>query len=88
MNKMEKEKIIINICGRTGRGKSRITYLLKQFLKEKGFEINHNISDDFFTEEDCDNIMSANINDFVEARKDNTLIELNEITLTREYKTI
>jgi len=34
---MEKKDLIITVSGQVASGKSRLTYLLKKFLREQGF---------------------------------------------------
>ena len=37
--KMEKKDLIITVSGQVASGKSRLTYLLKKFLREQGFGV-------------------------------------------------
>ena len=41
---MEKKNLIITVAGQTASGKSRLTYLLKKFLRENGFEVEQELN--------------------------------------------
>ena len=70
---MEKKELTITVAGQTAFGKSRLTYLLKNFLRENGFEVEQELNIDSTSEEEFDSSMSKNfeevINDFKETRK-------------------
>ena len=38
---MKKEKLIITVSGRVMSGKSRLSFLLKKFLRENGCDVKH-----------------------------------------------
>lgn len=73
---MEKENLIITIAGKTATGKSALTYLLKNFLRENGFEVEQEFNEDHPTEDHFDNVFGKN----VEART-NKVKEISKITL-------
>ena len=61
LNKNKMNEITITVSGQSNTGKSRITYLLKQFLSKKGFTVNFDNDVDFETEHDFDKAMKSNI---------------------------
>ena len=56
---MEKEKLIITVSGRAMSGKSRLSFLLKKFLRENGFDVKHEVTLDYQNENDFDRKMMA-----------------------------
>ena len=61
INSTERNTIYINVSGYVGTGKSRLTYLIKQFLKSKGFEVEHSVNCDFINEEEFDKTMQSSL---------------------------
>ena len=73
-----KNNITISVSGNAGTGKSHIIFLLKQFLREKGFEVELN-DIDHPNETSFDNYAS-NYNEVVDQKiKNNSIIKLNEL---------
>jgi len=83
---MEKNELIITISGRSMSGKSRITYLLKNFLREQGFEVKFNGNLDHPTESHFDRCMCKNFDDAMEKIKETSKITLNEKQLALNFK--
>lgn len=73
-----KNNITISVSGNAGTGKSRITFLLKQFLREKGFNVELN-DIDHPNETSFDNYASNNNEAVDQQIKDNSTIKLNEL---------
>ncbi|MCK9415954.1 hypothetical protein M0Q97_04770 [Candidatus Dojkabacteria bacterium] len=78
---MEKKNLIITVSGQCASGKSRLTYLLKNFLREQGFEVEFNGNLDHPTELDFDKHMNKNFNEAIKIIKDRKII-LKEEQLT------
>ena len=57
---MEKKELIITVSGQVASGKSRLTFLLKKFLRENGFEVEFDGNTDHPTESNFDKHMSKN----------------------------
>jgi len=78
---MEKKNLIITVAGQTASGKSRLTYLLKKFLRENGFEVEQELNIDHPTEENFDTVMSKNIDTVIDNFKETRKITLREVQL-------
>lgn len=78
-----KKEIYITISGKPGSGKSRITFLLKKFLYENGFEIDFDGNMDFPSEGEFDEHMDKNIETFINAFKTTRKIKMKEINIYR-----
>lgn len=83
---MEKKDLIITIAGKTMNGKSRITYLLKKFLREQGFEVVFEGNLDHPTESNFDRHMCMDIDEAVERIKETITITLKEEQLSSNFK--
>lgn len=79
-----KTEIIITVSGKASSGKSRMTFLLKEFLKEKGFDIEFHGGLDFKKESDFDVHMSENIDISIEHIIKTRKIILQEKQLPRK----
>jgi len=77
------KNIKITISGTAGSGKSRIVYLIKESLKNKGLNIEHSFGIDFDDENQFDNTMSRNIDSVVENISKNRTITIEEITINK-----
>ena len=82
---MEKKDLIITVSGQVASGKSRLTYLLKKFLSEHGFEVEFEANLDHPTESDFDKHMSKNLDEVIENFKDTRKITLKEVQLARNW---
>jgi adenylylsulfate kinase-like enzyme len=82
--KMEKKGLIITVSGYAASGKSRLTYLLKKFLRENGFEVEQELNADHPTEENFDKHMSKHFDEIMENLKETRKITLKEVQLARE----
>ncbi len=81
---MKNKKLIITIGGQPGTGKSIMAYLLKEFLKEKGFEVATVEDLDFPTEKDLDkHISSKNLTEITKAIAEKTEITVKTVQLNR-----
>lgn len=78
---MEKKNLIITVAGQPASGKSRLTYLLKKFLRENGFEVEQELNIDYPTEENFDNIMSKNTDNIIDNFKKTRKITIKELQL-------
>jgi thymidylate kinase len=76
---MKTKNINITVSGQVGVGKSRVTFLLKQFLREKGFEVNFTGSTDHPSESDFDKQISSNIETVIDSIKETSGITLTEV---------
>ncbi len=77
------KKVKITISGTAGSGKSRIAYLIKEALKNKGLNIEHSFGIDFDDENQFDNTMSRNIDSVVENISKNRTIIIEEIAINK-----
>jgi uridine kinase len=76
---MKKEnKINIIIKGCCGSGKSRILYLIKNTLRKEGFEVDHELNEDFDNEKDFNEIMESNYQNCLNTIKSRTTITIKE----------
>lgn len=82
---MEKEKLIITVSGRTMSGKSRLSFLLKKFLQENGFDVKHEVSLDYHDENHFERQMSKNFDDVIGQMKEQREIIIKEEQLRRDY---
>lgn len=78
---MEKENLIITIAGKTATGKSTLTYLLKNFLRENGFEVEQEFNEDHPTEEHFNTKIGKNIETRANKVKGMSKITLKEMQL-------
>lgn len=82
-----KNDITITVSGSACTGKSRITFLLKEFLKEKGFQVDLVCEYDNPTEHHFDENMSRNIEEAISAISKNTSITLVQNQCKQPFKT-
>jgi pantothenate kinase-related protein Tda10 len=82
---MEKEKLIITISGRTMSGKSHLSFLLKKFLQENGFDVKHEVALDYHNENHFESLMSKNFNEVVGQMKEQREILIKEEQLKHDY---
>ena len=82
---MEKKELIITVSGQTNSGKSRLTYLLKKFLREQGFEVEQELNIDHPTESNFDKHMIVNFDKVIESIKETRKITLKETQLSSNY---
>jgi thymidylate kinase len=80
---MDKNEITITIAGIANCGKSRITYLIKDMLKEKGFEVKFESDLDYRCEKTFDQIMTSNLNESISSIKNKTKIKIKNQQLKR-----
>jgi len=76
---MSKSEIQITISSQTGKGKSRVLYLLKKLLKEEGFEIEFDGGIDFENEESFDREMMFDLTTSLHNIKDISKIIFKEV---------
>ena len=76
---METKNLTITISGQAMSGKSRLTFLLKKFLREQGLNVNQEVNIDFADEAQFDLTMSKG--SATEILKDNE-ITLKEVQLS------
>jgi pantothenate kinase-related protein Tda10 len=82
---MEKEKLIITVSGRAMSGKSRLSFLLKKFLRENGFDVKHEVSLDYQNENQFEIQMSKNFDEVIGQMKEQREILIKEEQLKRDY---
>lgn len=82
---MEKEKLIITVSGRAMSGKSRLSFLLKKFLQENGFDVKHEVTLDYQDENHFERQMSKNFDNVVGMMKEQREIIIKEEQLKRGY---
>ena len=85
---MEKKNLIITVAGQTASGKSRLTYLLKKFLREQGFEVEQELNFDHPTESNFDMVMSENFDTTINSIKETRKITIKEIQLANKMKLV
>jgi len=85
---MSEERNIINISvsGVPGSGKSRITYLLKEFLKDRGFNIEMSEDKDFKDEAQFDEFMGKNVREIISNFSKTKIIKIEAVSLNRNLK--
>jgi len=81
MNNLE-----ITISGKAKSGKSRLTYFLKKYLQEQGFNVEFKGNLDHPTQNNFDRYMSQNIDNIIKNIKKNRKIILKEKQLPLNYK--
>ncbi len=82
---MEKEKLIITVSGRAMSGKSLLSFLLKKFLRENGFDVKHEVSLDYQNENQFERQMSKNFDEVIGQMKEQREILIKEEQLKRDY---
>lgn len=82
---MEKEKLIITVAGRSMSGKSRLSYLLKKFLQENGFDVEHEVTLDYTNESQFERQMSENFDEVIDKLKDERKILIREEQLRQNF---
>ena len=82
---MEKEKLIITVSGRAISVKSRLSFLLKKFLRENGFDVKHEVSLDYQNENQFERQMSKNFDEVIGQMKEQREILIKEEQLKRDY---
>jgi pantothenate kinase-related protein Tda10 len=82
---MEKEKLIITVSGRAKSGKSRLSFLLKKFLRENGFDVKHEVTLDYHNEDHFDRQMSKTFDDVVGKLKEQREIIIKEEQLKHDF---
>lgn len=80
-----KKDLVISVSGEVNSGKSRLTYFLKKFLEESGFEVEFDGGLDFENESQFDEHMSKNLDRVLEHIKENRKITLKEIQTNRSF---
>jgi hypothetical protein len=83
---MEKKDLIITVSGQFASGKSRLTFLLKKFLRENGFEVEFDGNIDHPTESNFDKHMSKNFDEVINNIKETRKITLKEVQLAHDWK--
>jgi hypothetical protein len=83
-NNMEKKNLTITISGECASGKSRLTLLLKRFLRENGFEVDFDGGIDYQNESEFDEYTSKHFDQAIEYIKDNRKIILKEVQVQRD----
>lgn len=82
---MENKQLIITVAGQVASGKSRLTFLLKEFLKGQGFNVQFEGNKDFSTENEFDAFYSENSEKAIENIKSTRVLNLKELQLPRQY---
>ncbi len=81
----KEETLIITVSGRTKSGKSRLSFLLKNFLQENGFYVKHEVTSDYHDENHYERQMSKNFNDVVGKMREQREIIIKEEQLKCDY---
>ena len=66
---MKNKELTIRVSGGTNTGKSRLTLLLKKFLRENGFEVKFDGGQDFEDEVKFDEQISKNLEQVIKTTK-------------------
>ncbi len=82
---MKKEKLIITVSGRAMSGKSRLSFLLKNFLRENGFDVKHEVLLDYHDENHFERQMCKNFDEVIGIMKEDREIVIKEEQLKRNY---
>lgn len=81
---MEKDReVIITVSGTFGAGKSTITYILKKFLEDNGFDVKQVYNEDHPTEANFNRMFGSSIHSRVDGIKKTRKITLQEERLGR-----
>jgi len=83
---MEKKKLTVTVAGAAGSGKSHLLFLIKSFLKDNGFDVNHNVSYDLNSEIGFDWCVNTNFNKAIESIRQTTSITVNEVQTAQKPK--
>jgi len=75
---VENRELVISVSGKTNTGKSRLTLLLKKFLRENGFEVRFDGGVDYENEIEFDKQISKNLEQAIETIKETSVITLKE----------
>ena len=75
---MKNKELVISVSGKTNTGKSRLTLLLKKFLRENGFEVKFDGGQDFEDEVKFDEQISKNLEQAIETIKETSVVTLKE----------
>jgi len=75
---MKKENLIITVSGETKSGKSRLCYLLKEFLVTQGYNIELQLNEDFKDMTHFNETMSENLNEALDNIRSNSIITLRD----------
>jgi nucleoside-triphosphatase THEP1 len=81
----ERNAINITVSGLPGSGKSRITYLLKEFLKDRGLNVEMTDNADFDSEEQFDEFMSKNIEGMVANFSKTKTVKIKSVSTNRNF---
>jgi hypothetical protein len=82
---MKKDKLIITVSGKAMSGKSRLTFLLKNFLREQGYQVEFDGGLDYPTESQFDKHINNNFEAVIENIKESKIIILEEKLLSRDF---
>lgn len=80
---MENKNITITVSGEPNTGKSRLSFFLKKFLRENGFNVEHDGGSDYENEETFDRVMSSGVNEVLDHVKENQKITIKEIVTNK-----
>lgn len=83
---MEKKNLIITVSGEVNSGKSRLTLLLKNFLRENGFEVDFDGGGDYEDEKQFDEHVSENLDQVIEHIKNTRKITLKELQIQHDNR--
>lgn len=83
---MKEKKIVITVSGTAGSGKSRLSFLLKKFVQEQGFDVTHEITSDYRNQTQFETQMNKNLDVAIENLKERTEILIKEQQLNRKIK--
>lgn len=75
---MKEKEVIVTISGGPKTGKSRILYLMKEFLRNNGFDVRMLDGNDFQNEVHFDIAMNKDINESIGAIKKRTTVIFQE----------
>lgn len=78
MKKMKKDYLMISVSGETNSGKSRLSLLLKKFLRENGFKVEFDGGIDYEGESQFNEAVSKNFEEAIESIKEKKTIILKE----------
>jgi uridine kinase len=76
--------IIINVSGLPNSGKSRLIYLIKEFLKERQFNVDFDGGTNFQDEEQFDTVVGNNIDPVIDSLKESRKITIIESNINRD----
>lgn len=81
------KEISINVVGTNDSGKSRLLYLIKEFLMSEGFNVDFECNPDYQSGAAFDTAMKKNFDEVINHFKETRIIKIKEIQAKRAPQT-